>query len=465
MLAADNTANLCGRCHRERRDQLLTPTRFGSDFFETDEFRAAFESEHIGRVFKAYRHHPHHLRIFGKALSQELLGRWLNLVQAQVSKLENGKAEQNLDLLRNYAQVLHLPQNLLWFDLPGQSRIDSRERTFSLRQVEAKPIRRVEEDAEPLVLTAARLRSDLTSTLAVGYMGDASIDEWESHVLRLGQATRYRPPAVLLGDLMASIKEMRVLLLHSGTAERRRRLTRVIAQVAGLMSLTLLKLKDMAGSRDWVKTSELLAAETNDTQLQSWTYAQEAYFHFYDANLQGTIEAAQRAQNANSTGVGGILAAAVEARANGMLGRKVETIGATNRAEFMLESLDSGLMIASAFGYNEAQLRFHQGNALTHLGATMPALTAQDRALELYSDDDYLDRALIQLDRAECLIRDGEISSAAELAVEIVTALEDTRTLGIIANRARDVLKNVPVDALSHPGIVDLTEAIESTDQ
>jgi hypothetical protein len=31
-----------------------------------------------------------------KALNQELLGRWRGLTQAQVSKFENGKPEQNI---------------------------------------------------------------------------------------------------------------------------------------------------------------------------------------------------------------------------------------------------------------------------------------------------------------------------------------------------------------------------------
>jgi hypothetical protein len=33
-----------------------------------------------------------------------------------------GRPEQNLEALRNYAKILHLPQHMLWFDLPGQSR-------------------------------------------------------------------------------------------------------------------------------------------------------------------------------------------------------------------------------------------------------------------------------------------------------------------------------------------------------
>lgn len=127
VLAADNTARLCGRCLRDQRDQLRTPPlELGEEFWSTDDLRAAFESQHIGRVCKAYRHHPRFLKLFGKALNQDVLGRWLGLNQAQVSKLENGKPEQNLEILRNYAGTLGIPQAMLWFDLPGQTRIASR---------------------------------------------------------------------------------------------------------------------------------------------------------------------------------------------------------------------------------------------------------------------------------------------------------------------------------------------------
>jgi tetratricopeptide (TPR) repeat protein len=125
-LAADNTARLCSRCYRDQRDQLRTPPVLRDEFWTTDDFRAAFETRHIGRVFKAYRNHSRHLKLFGKALNQELFGRWLGLTQAQVSKLENGRPEQNLETLQSYAEILHMPQHLLWFDLPGQSRVAAR---------------------------------------------------------------------------------------------------------------------------------------------------------------------------------------------------------------------------------------------------------------------------------------------------------------------------------------------------
>lgn len=120
-LASDNTGSLCSRCLRERRDQLLTPPmHLPDEFWETDDFRAAFESQHIGKVFKVYRNHPRHRQIYGKALNQGTLGRWLALEQSQVSRIENGDPEYNTQIVWGYAQILHIPRHLLWFRPPGE---------------------------------------------------------------------------------------------------------------------------------------------------------------------------------------------------------------------------------------------------------------------------------------------------------------------------------------------------------
>jgi hypothetical protein len=75
-------------------------------------------------VFKAYRNHPRWLHLLGKALNQETFGRWVGLSQTQVSKHESGKLqENNFKVLQYYAVTLYLPQHMLWFDLPGQSRL------------------------------------------------------------------------------------------------------------------------------------------------------------------------------------------------------------------------------------------------------------------------------------------------------------------------------------------------------
>lgn len=117
LLAADNNALQCGKCFKSRADQLRTPPVFKDEFFETDQFRAAFKSEHIGKVFRAYRNHPHYLRSLGKGLNQEVLGRWLNMNQAQISRIENASesAEYTVKTLRGWAETLNIPKRLCWF--------------------------------------------------------------------------------------------------------------------------------------------------------------------------------------------------------------------------------------------------------------------------------------------------------------------------------------------------------------
>ena len=112
-------------------------------FLRDQRVSCGLRQQHIGKVFRAYRNHPRHLQLFGKALNQELLGRWLGLTQAQVSKVENGKPEQNLEALRNYADALHLPQRMLWFDLPGQSRLRVLSSAGSSQADESRAIRAI----------------------------------------------------------------------------------------------------------------------------------------------------------------------------------------------------------------------------------------------------------------------------------------------------------------------------------
>jgi transcriptional regulator with XRE-family HTH domain len=76
--------------------------------------RDALATWHMGRVIYAYRTHPWHAR----PLSQETVGNWLGLTQAQLSRIENGRAPEELSKLIRYAQILGIPGELLWFKLP-----------------------------------------------------------------------------------------------------------------------------------------------------------------------------------------------------------------------------------------------------------------------------------------------------------------------------------------------------------
>ena len=168
---------------------------------------------------------------------------------------------------------------------------------------------------------------------------------------------------------------------------------------------------------------------------------------------------AQRAAG-TSAAVGVPLAAALEARTHAALGRAKETRKAVARAEDGLARLGQEDLTPSAFGYDEAQLRFHEGSALTHLGEVEDAAAAQDRALELYTESEYLDRALVRLDQAHCLARRDEPVAAVTLAATTLSQLREDQRDGLILQRASDLLRDLPVATLPRAPVRELRELL-----
>jgi tetratricopeptide (TPR) repeat protein len=105
----------CARCEERARKLTLGPPELPAAFWDTDLMREALASWHMGRVIRAYRHHPHH---GSRPLSQELVASWLQLTQTQLSRVENGPPVQDLGKLTYWARTLRVPAQYLWFQLP-----------------------------------------------------------------------------------------------------------------------------------------------------------------------------------------------------------------------------------------------------------------------------------------------------------------------------------------------------------
>jgi tetratricopeptide (TPR) repeat protein len=292
---------------------------------------------------------------------------------------------------------------------------------------------------------ADALQRGLHEALAAGPLSDSSLDEVDYTVARHGRATRWRPEGELLPDLLADFADLRLMLTGRQSAPVRKRLTIAVAGMAGLMALTLLKLGD-GRSRAWWRTGRAAAAAAEDRPTLSWMYAQEAYQLYYGSDLRGAVELAGRAQQlaGGLPCVGPALAAPLEARAHARLGESAEATAALAAAEVALARLPASDRVASAFGYSDSQMRFHAGNALTHLGDTGGARDELSRALELYPVSDRTDRALISLDQAMCLAVDGDPAAAAQLATATVVDLPSAHRSALIIYRAGDVVAKVP---------------------
>jgi transcriptional regulator with XRE-family HTH domain len=138
-LAWNHAGARCGSCERQMADHRAEPPTVSPAFWDTPALRDALAAQHIGRVARAYRRHGELAARYGRdGVSQELLGTWLGLTQAQVSRIENGPPVRNLDTLAHWARILRIPAHLLWFQLPPLRSVN--ESTKELQPASATPV-------------------------------------------------------------------------------------------------------------------------------------------------------------------------------------------------------------------------------------------------------------------------------------------------------------------------------------
>ncbi len=118
------TLRLCPRMvHIMRRwDIVMLKPQVPEEFWFEAEIQQALADRHMGKVIKAYRTHPCHGR---HPLSQEDVANWVGITQAQLSRIENGPPPVHLDRLTQWAVLLDIPAEHLWFKLPERNDPDN----------------------------------------------------------------------------------------------------------------------------------------------------------------------------------------------------------------------------------------------------------------------------------------------------------------------------------------------------
>lgn len=198
-LAHDNRGRRCAGCSHSARDALLKPPNVPREFWDTRQMRDALATWHIGRVIFAYRTHPWQPRL----LSQETVGNWLALTQAQLSRIENGRAPEELTKLVCWARTLSIPGELLWFKLPDEADGVTALPSQAPPAVTLPVLLHGRSMLLPIDMQAARANglSGLLDELACGSVAHAlptsDLDELEHVAAALDDARRYLDGSVV----------------------------------------------------------------------------------------------------------------------------------------------------------------------------------------------------------------------------------------------------------------------------
>lgn len=304
-----------------------------------------------------------------------------------------------------------------------------------------------------LVDHASKLRQAMDETLAGSSLSDATIAHKETVANQYGRIYKTQPVQTFLSNILADFNEVQGLANRRLPSGQRHDLCAVVARMAGLVSMTMVNLGEYREAREWVHTARLAADEAGAPTLRAWvaTRAAVAHLHFEDPDAAATAaheaELLTRQQPSDVTA----MAWAITARAAGLNREPQAARYALRRAEDLFGTGDPA--DNSAYVFKAAQLHFYASHALTSIGETRAAWEAQDAALAAFGPDEMLDPTLVHLDRAFCIVQDGDTVAGADYAAKVLLELPTEYRPSIVLRRATAIADAVPPRQRTLPAV------------
>jgi tetratricopeptide (TPR) repeat protein len=324
-------------------------------------------------------------------------------------------------------------------------------------------------DADSMFFGAVdRVRRRMDAALLGGRVSATVIDGWEETAS--GYARQYMTvaPLRLLCDALLDFGDIRRMFAERLPVESAERLCALAGQFSGLAGIIMIDLGDQRLARSFFRTARTAVDETGDRKLRAWVAAREALVPLYygDPGEALTLAGAAVDLAGRNPCVAGVMAPAVAARAVARMagrGRRDaldQAIRMFDRAHDGLDALPESDRADTAFGYTQRQLLFYEGDALITLGDCQRAERAFTRALRLYPQSEFLDRALINLGLARCLLEAGEPEQALGLSRDVLAGLPREHRPQLLVRTARQLGRSAAARHAGLPAVREYKEAL-----
>ena len=319
---------------------------------------------------------------------------------------------------------------------------------------------------------ADRIRRRMDEVLTGGTVSTTMLDQWEETTAAYGRQYMTVPPLRLLCDVLLDFGDIRRMSERRQPLDHAERLCRLAAQLAGLAGMLMIDAGDPRLARSFFRTARNAADETGDRHLRGWVTIRESLVPLYYGD---PAEAATLARSAadlagRNPSVAGVMAPVVEARSlarlvsrnpeppqNRTLCRAMSLLGKGHEEMIRLQAAERA---DTAFGYTQRQFLFHEGDTLIVMRQHQRARKALSRAHQMYAPGEMLDRSLISLGMARCLLEADEPEEALRLSRDTVAGLPREYRAGIVVRAARSLGETVAGRHGDTPAVREYQEAL-----
>jgi transcriptional regulator with XRE-family HTH domain len=306
-----------------------------------------------------------------------------------------------------------------------------------------------------------RIRRRVDEVLSGSTLSDSTVAHKEAVAAQYGRTYKTQPATVFLDNILADLDDLQILTDRKLPAGQRRDLCAVTAQLAGLLSMTMVNLAQYRHAREWVHTARLAADEAGDPLLRAWVATRSAVASLHLGDPYAAMTAAREAEllTRNHRAPITAMAWAILARAAATTADAPTARAALRHAEDLYGAVEQ-IPDNTAYAFTAGQLHFYRSHALTTLGESRAAWQAQDDAISAFGPGEHLDPALVRLDRALCMVHNGDIVQGADYAATVLQQLPAVHRPAIVWRRAQAVAYAIPAARRSTPRVRALHEVL-----
>jgi tetratricopeptide (TPR) repeat protein len=309
-----------------------------------------------------------------------------------------------------------------------------------------------------LLAEVERVRQDVDRTLASSSVTEDQLDRLDEQVVRYRREYITSAPLPMLYRLMLELSDVRRLSAARQPAAAQRRLLNATTMLALLSADALMKLGDTRQAHAWYGTARTASDDMGDVRLRALVRAQQAMLPYYYGDLTETVRLAREARllAGNAPSSPAALGAAAEARALARIGDHKAARIALADAEQIFARMPPEGADHLAFRFSERRLRFYRTCTLIELGEAEPVDDWAQGPAGPYT----IDPALVLLDQATRLARDGRPEEACRLAEQALLQVPPEHRTSIVVTRARALLAAVPAAQLRLPAVRHLNDML-----
>ncbi|MEV6925554.1 helix-turn-helix transcriptional regulator [Dactylosporangium sp. NPDC051485] len=387
----------------------------------------------MGNLVAAYRRHPHHVA----PISQGIVGHWAGMSQAQISRMETGQPELNIDRLRFWARLLDIPGHVLWFESAsssgsavaaggaGQSpAIEDRFTALGAVGSSEPP-----GDLDGLLFDSIEAIDHRRRRAAETHVDDALLSYVDAEIRQIIDTYEQRPPMQLAPHVRGLRARVEDLLDQRQLPRQREQLYAAAARLSCIHGVLALDAGRFRVASQYGAEAFTLAEAVRQPDLQAWVRAGQSLVAYYSGQYHDALAFARDGFVRAPHGPQAVrLAINGEARAHARLGNSWGVDDAVGRGLAALDDhrRDTVSPSLALEPYCEARAAANAATAYLLLGRYEDAATharlslaAFDRA-ELHGP-----RALSRLDLATAELqrpsRDVDLEYACAVAVEALT--------------------------------------------